>query len=39
MNEKEIIGKALKEYEENHWNSESQEWQKFINALLEKYWT
>jgi len=35
--EKEIISKALKEYEENHYSSESQDWQKIINCLMEKF--
>ena len=35
----EIILKALKEYEENHYATESQVWQKKINALIDKWTT
>ncbi len=37
LTDRKIIAIALKEYEENHWNSESQTWQKNINRLLEEY--
>ena len=37
LTDKEIISLALREYEENHWETESQKWQKNINKLMEKY--
>lgn len=37
MTDKEIIFKALKEYEENHYASYDDKWQKQINRLIEKY--
>ena len=36
LTEKEIIHKALVEYEENYYASESQRWQKIINKLIEE---
>jgi len=37
MEDKEIILRALIEFENEHWNSEDQVWQKQINALIDKY--
>lgn len=37
LTKKQIISIALKEYEESHWSSESQGWQKNINELIEQY--
>ncbi len=37
LTQKEIIFLALEEYEKNHWNSESQNWQKKVNKLMGKY--
>ena len=37
MSRDEIILKALVEYEENHWQSEGEEWQKTVNDLINKY--
>lgn len=33
----EIIKKALVEYEENHYETEDDEWQKIINNLIEYF--
>lgn len=30
-----IMLKALKEYEERHYESESEEWQKIVNTAIE----
>lgn len=35
--EKSLIQNALVEYEENHYESESQDWQKQINKLIERF--
>jgi len=35
LTKNEIILNALKEYEKNHWATESQVWQKKINSLIE----
>ena len=35
--ENKIIYEALVEYEENHWDSEGQRWQRVINKLIDKY--
>ena len=32
-----IIYKALVEYEENHWDTEDNRWQKIINELINEY--
>lgn len=37
MSDKEIIFWALKEYEENHYDSNDDKWQKQMNKLIEKY--
>jgi hypothetical protein len=33
----EIIKKALVEYEENHYETEDDEWQRIINNLIEYF--
>jgi hypothetical protein len=35
--EKEIILKALVEYEERYYMSENQKWQKIINKLIDRF--
>ena len=35
--DKEIIKKAIIEYERNHYESENQEWQDVINKLIERF--
>ena len=35
--ENKIIYEALVEYEENHWASYGQKWQRVINKLIDKY--
>lgn len=37
MTENEIILNALIEYEENHFETEDEEWQKKVNNLLDDY--
>ena len=37
MSDNEMIYKALVEYEEAHYISEDNEWQKQINRLIEEY--
>lgn len=37
MTEKEIIYKALKEYENNHYMDEGKKWQIMINKLIDKF--
>lgn len=37
MTDKEIIYKALIEYEENHYEMEGEEWQKQVNKLIKEY--
>lgn len=34
--ELEIVKQAVDEYEEKHWESEDNNWQKIINKLMEK---
>ncbi len=34
--EKELVKKALKEYEENHYEMEGYAWQRRINKLIDK---
>lgn len=33
-----FINNALREYEENHYMEEDDEWQKKINSLIDKYY-
>lgn len=37
MTDNEIMLDALIEYEENHYESEDNEWQKQINKLISQY--
>jgi len=37
MSKDEIILEALIQYEENNWESEDDEWQDTINALISEY--
>ena len=37
MTDNEMILEALREYEENHWQSEDDKWQEQINNLISRY--
>lgn len=37
MSDREIIYEALKQYEENNWESHDNDWQDQVNRLLKEY--
>ena len=37
LNPNQVIHDALVEYEENHYETEDDEWQELVNSLIEKY--
>lgn len=37
MTDNEMILKALVEYEDNHWETEDDDWQEQINNLISRY--